>query len=83
MLRSTSRPEIDLTEGTPDYKQIQPHGALIALSEPELIIVQASCNVDQLLGVTAQELVGQPLSAVWEPTESNEFFGSRNYDASS
>lgn len=40
---------------------IQPHGFLLALSEPELAIVQASENVEQWLGVTAETLLGRRL----------------------
>lgn len=60
---------VDLTEGLPEYTQIQPHGALLVLSEPDCSepdyrVVQASCNVNQFFGVSAQDLVGQPLTRV-------------------
>ena len=40
---------------------IQPHGALLTLSEPELHIVQVSANVAELFNHSAQSLLGQPL----------------------
>lgn len=43
---------------------IQPHGVLIALTEPDLSIVQASDSVFTVFGTTHQELVGQPLQAL-------------------
>ena len=64
MVRSVAHPDIDFTEEIPEYTQIQPHGILLVLSEPEFIVVQASYNVEQFLGITAEELVGQPLSKV-------------------
>jgi len=45
---------------------IQPHGALLVLSEPELLIVQASANVAELLGTPpAETLLGQGLEPVF------------------
>jgi len=39
---------------------IQPHGVLLLLSEPDLVIVQASANAESFLGLTAP-VVGLPL----------------------
>ena len=41
---------------------IQPHGVLLVLQEPDLTIVQASDNTEQLLEVPVQELLLSPLS---------------------
>lgn len=41
---------------------IQPHGFLLVLQEPELIVTQASENVSQWLGVEASRLLGRPLT---------------------
>lgn len=41
---------------------IQPHGVLLALSEPDLTIIQASANVLPFLGYTVQQLLGKPLN---------------------
>ncbi len=40
---------------------IQPHGVMLVLQEPDLLILQASQNSKQLLGVAAAELVGRAL----------------------
>lgn len=40
---------------------IQPHGVLLAVREPELVIVQASANTASLLGAPAEELLGRSL----------------------
>ena len=42
---------------------IQPHGALLLLTEPELVIVQASSNASAILGLRGS-VVGQPLAQV-------------------
>lgn len=41
---------------------IQPHGAMLVLSEPELLIVQVSENTHEHFGITPDELLGQPLA---------------------
>ncbi len=43
---------------------IQPHGALLALDEPELRVVTASENVAEHLGVPARDLLGRPAADV-------------------
>lgn len=45
---------------------IEPNGALLVVQEPELVIVQASANTRDLLGVTTESLLGTPLSNVFE-----------------
>ncbi|MET0540681.1 MAG: GAF domain-containing protein, partial [Variovorax sp.] len=40
---------------------VQPHGLLLALQEPGLTVLQASANVERLLGITAQALLMQPV----------------------
>jgi chemotaxis family two-component system sensor kinase Cph1 len=42
---------------------IQPHGLLFVLREPELIIVQASDNVETMLGIPLDQLLGKDLSS--------------------
>ena len=41
---------------------VQPHGLLLTLSEQKLHIVQISANAQALLGVSADALVGKPVS---------------------
>jgi two-component system, chemotaxis family, sensor kinase Cph1 len=43
---------------------IQPHGVLLALREPDLLILQASANLPDVLGVPLAQALGQPLDAV-------------------
>ncbi len=43
---------------------IQPHGALLVLRERDSLVVQASANVDQLLGLPAERLLMRPLSVL-------------------
>ncbi|MEJ8848848.1 GAF domain-containing protein [Variovorax rhizosphaerae] len=40
---------------------VQPHGLLLVLQEPALTVLQASANVEQLLGITARALLSQPV----------------------
>jgi two-component system, chemotaxis family, sensor kinase Cph1 len=47
---------------------IQPHGVLIALSEPSLAVECVSENIGDHLGLGAVEVLHQPLSAVLDPT---------------
>lgn len=44
---------------------IQPHGALLALVEPDLIVIQVSANTWSMLGLHPHELLGQPLSMLF------------------
>ena len=48
---------------------IQPHGALLVVEEPELRILQASRNTEELLGVPATTLVGRHLHTVFSETQ--------------
>lgn len=48
---------------------IQPHGALLALSEPALRIVWVSANVKEVLGVPAETLLGQTVTELLSPPE--------------
>lgn len=51
---------------------IQPHGVLLALSEPELIIQQISRNCASLLGQTAAALLQQPLTMLSGATATEQ-----------
>jgi light-regulated signal transduction histidine kinase (bacteriophytochrome)/CheY-like chemotaxis protein len=48
---------------------VQPHGVLLALRKPDLVIVQVSGNAGQRLGISAGELVGEPLDRVLAPAD--------------
>lgn len=43
---------------------VQPHGVLLSVREPGLVIMQASANAGALLGVAQDALLGQPLAAL-------------------
>ncbi|MBD2168289.1 GAF domain-containing protein [Calothrix membranacea FACHB-236] len=43
---------------------IQPHGILLTLQEPELEILQVSENIQQILGIPTENLIGKPLSVL-------------------
>ncbi|EKD09705.1 ATP-binding protein [Arthrospira platensis] len=47
--------------------KIQSHGCLLVLQEPELIILQASCNTQLFLGREVEAVVGKTLSQVFTP----------------
>lgn len=42
---------------------VQPHGVLVVLSEPRLVVVQASANVHELAGIPVHDLLGRPIDA--------------------
>lgn len=43
---------------------IQPHGVLLALREPDLVVTQASANASTLFGSDASQMPGRPLSSI-------------------
>ncbi|NET45176.1 EAL domain-containing protein [Okeania sp. SIO2B3] len=43
---------------------IQPHGILLVLKEPELIILQSSKNTQELLGIDCDEIINQKLDKI-------------------
>ncbi len=43
---------------------IQPHGLLLTLTEPGLVVQQCSANIAQLLGRSVEEVCGAPLAGV-------------------
>ncbi len=48
---------------------IQPHGVLLVLREPDLVIVQVSSNTAKLLGRQPEELLNQPLQSLLNPKQ--------------
>lgn len=48
---------------------IQSHGILLALQEPTLRILQVSENVEQVFGIAAPALLGQPLERLFSRTQ--------------
>ena len=51
---------------------IQPHGVLLALSEPELTVAQVSENVGDHLSMGIKDILGQPLSSIIDPASVDE-----------
>ena len=49
--------------------RIQPHGALLELTEPALAIARASTSCAALLGRTAVELIGKPIESLAGPQQ--------------
>ena len=47
--------------------QIQPHGLLFVLEEPNLRILQGSNNTEKLWGITIQSLIGNNLNCIFSP----------------
>jgi hypothetical protein len=46
---------------------IQPHGALLAATEPDLTVTHASANLAAFLGIEAAAALGRPLAEVLGP----------------
>ena len=69
--------EIDLTNCASEPihvpGRIQPHGVLLALSEPELTITRASTSSETVLGRSAETLIGQPIESLVGPLQLAEF----------
>ena len=53
--------------------QIQPHGALFALSEPDLVVRHVSANVQTFLGFSPETLLGRSFEAVLGATQFDLF----------
>jgi chemotaxis family two-component system sensor kinase Cph1 len=47
--------------------QIQSHGILFVVQEPELTIIQVSANVQQVTGRSVSEVLNQPLANILDP----------------
>ncbi|HEV8218097.1 MAG TPA: ATP-binding protein [Gemmatimonadaceae bacterium] len=45
---------------------IQPHGVLLAMTEPELVVMQVSENVSDHLGIRTEDVLTRPLSALFD-----------------
>ncbi len=48
-------------------RQIQPHGMVLVIQEPELKIQQASTNCTYAFGITAREIIGKTLEELFDP----------------
>jgi light-regulated signal transduction histidine kinase (bacteriophytochrome)/CheY-like chemotaxis protein len=52
--------------------QIQPHGVLLTLREPDLIILQASQNTEVFLGISAELLINSSLEKLLNQAQINQ-----------
>lgn len=52
--------------------QIQPHGVVLVLQEPDLTVLQASRNVSRLLGRSAEDLIGQDLEEIFDSYQADK-----------
>ncbi|WP_165251917.1 ATP-binding protein [Paludisphaera soli] len=72
----TNIPAVDLTNCADEPihipGRIQPHGVLFVLDEPMLTVRRVSINVEPLLGVPAQSVLGSPLESLVEPSNREE-----------
>ena len=61
--RDTALPDLAACADEPIHLpgSIQPHGALVAMTEPDLVVRVASDNCAAVLGVDAEHLLGRPL----------------------
>jgi chemotaxis family two-component system sensor kinase Cph1 len=48
---------------------IQPHGMLLVLAEPDLTIIQTSCNTEFFLDIAPESLIHRPLSDLFPNTQ--------------
>lgn len=53
--------------------QIQPHGVLAILGEPDLEILQISCNTQAIFGVPPEELLEKKLEELLDPFQVEQF----------
>ncbi|HEY9814291.1 MAG TPA: ATP-binding protein [Candidatus Obscuribacterales bacterium] len=60
--------------------KIQPHGVVLVLDEPDLRILQVSRNASKLLGVKAEDLLGQTLDEILDPYQVDRFRAGLSYN---
>lgn len=53
--------------------QVQPHGAVLVIKEPELTVLQASRNVSKLFGRSVEDLLGQPIEEILDVYQASRF----------
>ncbi|MGI0494220.1 ATP-binding protein [Alkalinema pantanalense CENA528] len=59
--------------------QIQPHGVLLVLQEPELTVLQVSRNASRLLGITPEQLLGKPLDEILDSFQTDRLRQGLSY----
>lgn len=53
--------------------QVQPHGAILVLQEPDMTVLQVSRNVSKLFGRSAEDLVGKNLEDIFDSYQADRF----------
>jgi chemotaxis family two-component system sensor kinase Cph1 len=53
--------------------QIQPHGVLLVLGDPDLEILQISCNTHAIFGIDPEEAIGKTLEELLDPFQVERF----------
>ncbi|MDX2100647.1 MAG: ATP-binding protein [Leptolyngbyaceae cyanobacterium bins.59] len=53
--------------------QIQPHGVLIVLNEPDLTVLQASRNTAKEFGIPVEKILGKPLDEILDTFQVDRF----------
>ncbi|HEY9881205.1 MAG TPA: GAF domain-containing protein, partial [Leptolyngbyaceae cyanobacterium] len=66
-LISLKQPEIH------SLTQVQPHGVLLVLQESDLTVLQVSRNTREALGLPPEAVLGQPLDALLDPYQVDQF----------
>ncbi|QEH37045.1 Phytochrome-like protein cph1 [Aquisphaera giovannonii] len=63
-------------EGEPIHMPgtIQPHGALLVLGGPDLVVRRASCNSAEFLGIPPEALLGRPLDGLLGPSQTAQLW---------
>ncbi|MGG6297257.1 ATP-binding protein [Leptolyngbya sp. AN02str] len=52
--------------------QVQPHGAILVLQEPDMTVLQASRNVSKLVGRPAEDLIGKTLEDIFDSYQADK-----------
>lgn len=60
--------------------QIQPHGVLLVLQEPDLTVLQASRNTSDAFGITAEQVLGKTLDEILDPFQVDRFKAGLSYE---
>jgi two-component system, chemotaxis family, sensor kinase Cph1 len=53
--------------------QIQPHGVLLVLQEPDLTVLQVSRNAASVFGIPAEEMLQKTLEEIFDPFQVDRF----------
>lgn len=60
--------------------QVQPHGILLVLQEPELIVLQASENTSAAFGIPVEQVLGKSLDDILDPFQVDRFRAGLSYE---